>query len=57
MRELAWSQRTSSASHRYAVHAAIRDDLVGYPGVDPTDAMAMRDELLGMLKHAGEAPE
>ena len=30
--------------------AAIREDLLAYPGVDPTDAIAMRDELLGLLK-------
>jgi len=30
--------------------AAIREDLLAYPGVDPTDASAMRDELLALLK-------
>jgi hypothetical protein len=30
--------------------AAIREDLLAYPGVDPADAIAMRDELLALLK-------
>jgi len=33
---------------------AIRDDLLAYPGVDPADAISMRDELLGLLKTEGD---
>lgn len=33
---------------------AIREDLLAYPGVDPADAISMRDELLGMLKTKGD---
>ena len=33
---------------------AIREDLVAYPGVDPTDAISMRDELLRLLKTEGD---
>lgn len=29
---------------------AIREDLLAYPGVDPADAISMRDELLRLLK-------
>jgi hypothetical protein len=32
---------------------AIRDDLLAYPGVDPADAISLRDELLRMLKTEG----
>jgi hypothetical protein len=32
---------------------AIRDDLLAYPGVDPADAISMRDELLRLLKTEG----
>ena len=33
---------------------AIRDDLLAYPGVDPDDAISMRDELLRLLKAESE---
>ena len=29
---------------------AIGEDLLAYPGVDPADAVSMRDELLRLLK-------
>lgn len=32
---------------------AIREDLLAYPGVDPADAISMRDELLRLLKAEG----
>lgn len=33
---------------------ALRDDLLAYPGVDPADAISMRDELLRLLKAEGD---
>jgi hypothetical protein len=33
---------------------AIRDDLLAYAGVDPVDAISMRDELLRLLKTEGD---
>jgi hypothetical protein len=34
--------------------AALRDDLRAYPDVDPSDALSMRDQLLGMLRSDSE---
>jgi hypothetical protein len=36
--------------------AAIREDLLAYPGVDPHDAIAMRDQLLALLKQSKDDP-
>jgi len=33
---------------------ALREDLLAYPGVDPADAISMRDEFLGLLKTEGD---
>lgn len=33
---------------------ALREDLLAYPGVDPADAISMRDEMLRLLKTEGE---